>query len=245
MTEVIKEKADLQYIWPLESKLATVKIRIKIGVDAFSDFENSINHIIESLTFKDFQVDKRSITIIEATEEEFTTNWVKEEAQSGSNNDKIPKLDSLLFYLKSQVHSFRIVDTGTEIRNWEDFFNWKPKSRLKDYEVFAFQNWAGEFFQVFSSYMHLGEYDSLRIHNLSDKSLEFLFSKVNGNTITWILEYEGSHKFPINKNMKLDRFLYSTIKLYKRKSDDKVAYEVAFLINDNVYRVKVENLSVY
>jgi hypothetical protein len=234
-----------QYVFVMESELRIVKVAVRTGKNTFAKFEAGVDIILKSLKFKKAPAAKKRI--VEATEEEFTKIWATQKAQmqGGLKDYEVTKLDSLLFDLKSPTFGFKITDTDIEINNWSDFFAWKPKTALKDYEIFAFQNWAGECLNLFRMYQHLGEYDNLRIQEMPENKLEFTFSKQNGHTIHWILEYIEKHQFPLDEDIALDRFLYTNTKGYRRAKDGKSAYHVPFLINDKVYKVKVENLRVY
>ena len=225
-----------------------VKVRAKVGINAISKFEDDIDEILKSITFKKLPTVEKNIIKVETTEQELTNDWVNQKMPLPGPNGaiEIPKLDSLLLDLYKPNFSIKLRDTNTEIKNWSDFFTWKPNTLLKDYELFAFQKDSpGKKLEILRMHIHLGDYDQLYIEEIANNQLEFTFSKMNGNSIAWILTYDETHDLPLNKKIELHRFLYTTTNTYLNKKNGKRAYHIPFLINDKVYRMKVENLSVF
>lgn len=236
---------DLEYSLAFDD-MTVVKIRIKTDKATYQRLQETLNDVVNSIRFKEKKSDKKQ-KIIETTRKEFTEDWVTQKVKvSGtSSNLEMTKLDSILQFFMYSNFSIKLTDTEVEIKNWADFFEFKADSPLKDYQIFSYQNWTGRALQIFRMHMHLGEYDNLLISENGENSLNFLFLKDNGHTIRLEMDYEETHNFPLDINIPLERFLYTTTQGFRRKKDGKAGSDVPFLINDKVYRLKVANLSVF
>jgi len=108
-----------------------VKVRAKVGINAISKFEDNIDEILKSITFKKLPTVEKNIIKVETTEQELTNDWVNQKMPLPGPNGaiEIPKLDSLLLDLYKPNFSIKLRDTNTEIKNWSDLFCLETKHR--------------------------------------------------------------------------------------------------------------------
>ncbi len=223
--------------------LTTFKIMMHAEKRWYDPCAATIEKILQSIRFHplEFELFQPKTIVVETTEKEIRDVWLK--TTTSRYMQDMNKLDSILHELGEKRAFIRLTDSGMELKNWADFFDWKSRSNLADRQVYSYEVW-GDRLDIFTTYLHLGDYKKLRIKPTGANKLNFLFEKENGASIHWILTYRDVHKLPLNTTLLLDRFLFINNESYSYDGG-KTAYIMRLLLNNEVYQLNVSDIIVY
>ncbi|MEM1219783.1 MAG: hypothetical protein AAGH79_12770 [Bacteroidota bacterium] len=149
-------------------------------------------------------------------------------------------LDYIVGGMLRGIVEIQITD-GPLITNFEEWQKWKLESPLADSLVFT--TFSAGLRQLCQYHMHLGDYKKMKITQPSKNQLAFTFWGEKRPKITLWWKFEGSHSFPLNRTIRVKRFLFNTdfaTYLANRES----GYLAPFLINDETYQLRGRLLGI-
>jgi len=223
--------------------LTTFKIMMHAEKRWYDPHAATIEKILQSIRFHplEFELFQPKTKVVETTEKEIRDVWLN--TTTSRYMITMNKLDSILHELGEKRALIRLTDSGIDIKNWSDFFDWKSRSGLSKQHVYSYEVW-GDRLDIFTTYLHLGDYKKLQIKPAGANKLTFLFEKENGAAIHWILTYQGAHNLPLNQTIYLDHFLFIKYDGYSY-GNEKSASIVRLLMNNEVYQFNVADIIVY
>ncbi len=191
------------------------------------------------------QPPSRGGKIIEVTNQQLEGEWQEENVPFGPTPGfKISKFEKTIRDLRNGENTIRITDDGTEIKDWNDFFAWKPFSALKDLQIYSYYKGVDEQYRIFGQQVYLGDYDHLLIQQLEGNQVQFDFTKTSGEKVKWIVEYEKEHDLPTNKKIDLNRFTYRFGESFTH-TKRMTGQIITFAINGDKYTVRVKGTKVF
>lgn len=149
-------------------------------------------------------------------------------------------LDYLIGGMLRGIVEVQIAD-GPLLRDFSDWQAWKKTSLLADSLLFT--TFSAGLQQLCQDHFHLGDYKKLTITEPSPQVLAFAFTgpKKQGATLFW--EYEGTNPFPLQKKIKIEKFLFDT-DFVSPMQNGQQGYLSPFLLNDQIYQIKGRPLGI-
>lgn len=227
-------------------KQTCIEIAVKAKTAVYRKFESDFESIVQSVKAIPTKNPAKPKPVVELSTSSFQKDWVDKRTdfdQSGANSN-ITRFDSLLMAFREENFNIKIQETGAVISNWNEFFKWKSASEWKDLQVFPQFGFCSAQLEIFQTNLHLGEFEALVIKDLGKNKLQFEFIDNGSRIVRWELEYNEEHQLPIGVVIPLDRFLFVKQESYRRP-DGKIGYDIPFIINDKLYRVKTANVKVF